>query len=297
MSRWLPNIRSAWVTSRVRIARGSASQRSHNFPRQLPSNDTAMPAGRRRFRRCNRALRRNRAERGRDPRQMQPVDAVQQRVPVPSLRRRFRERRMRAVVDHFGRAHARAGSDEIQPHPLAAQLDAARIDPCTAQRRYRRPAEVVVRHGTDETDLMSEPGERGRDIRFRASDPHVELWSLQQQLAPRRREPEHDLPERQECCSPRQPAAVDREDMAGDIGGGVARQEHGRPAEIAGVAPATCRNAVDDRLVAGLVRLQRGRCCWWRYSPVRSRSRCTPFAAHSLASNLVSPPTPDLDAV
>lgn len=53
----------------------------------------------------HRRLRRHRAERRRDPREMQPVDALQQPLPVPSVGRSLGEGRPGAVVQHFGRAH------------------------------------------------------------------------------------------------------------------------------------------------------------------------------------------------
>ena len=155
-------------------------------------------ARRRRLHRRDGALCRYRTQRRGDPRQMQAIDAVEQLIPVPRRCRRLSKGGMRPVVDYLGRAHPGAGGDEIQPHARAAQRDAARIDAMATQRRDRRSAEVVVRHLAGKAHVMAQPRERRRDIRLRPRDPHVQLRRLQQELAPRRRQAQHDLAECQQ---------------------------------------------------------------------------------------------------
>ena len=58
--------------------------------------------------------------------------------------------------------------------------------------------------------------------------------------------------------SARQPAAVNGECVAMDIGGGARCQEHGRAANVVGVAPAAGGDALLDLAVARFVGLQRG---------------------------------------
>ena len=75
--------------------------------------------------------------------------------------------------------------------------------PCPRKVAIGAVAEVVGGHRAREADVMAEPGERGRDIRLGARDPDVELRRLQDQLAPRRREPQHDFAEREELAHQR----------------------------------------------------------------------------------------------
>ena len=78
---------------------------------------------------------------------------------------------------------------------FAAGGDMAHVDPGAAQSGDRCAAEIIVGHPAGETDLMPEQGELGRDIGLGARHPHVEARGLEQQFAPRRRQPQHDLPE------------------------------------------------------------------------------------------------------
>ena len=89
-------------------------------------------------------------------------------------------------------------ADGCSAETVAGEADRPRVDAVAAQHADERVAEIVVGHDRRHADLLSEPGQRGRHVRFRAADPQVELRRLHQPLAPRWRQAEHDLAECQQ---------------------------------------------------------------------------------------------------
>lgn len=123
-------------------------------------------------------------ERRRHAGHVQPVPIRQQRRPVVRAATGTREDRVRAVVEHFARPLDGARRQEVQAHAPCGLLHGARIHAMPAQLAQRGFAQRVVRHQPDHARIVAEARQRHGDVRFRATDMHVEHGRLQQHLSP-----------------------------------------------------------------------------------------------------------------
>ena len=132
---------------------------------------------------------------GGDPRQVQPADAGESRVPVYGGLDVLHEGGMLSVVEDAGGAHDGAGRQEVQAHAAGCEYQARDVDAVTSQFIVRRLSQRVVGQDAEHRSRCAEACQGHGDVGLGSACVDRQTGRLQQQFLARGCHPQEHFAE------------------------------------------------------------------------------------------------------